>query len=298
MSDVSAALVSLVMPVWNPNASWLTEAVASALGQRGCNVELVVVDNGNEASVGELLARLQDPRIRIVRVEHGGVSCARNAGMSVARGQFVRFVDCDDVLDLDSTSRLLALGDPATIAYGATEYCDESLRPYKTVTCTMNGTIGERALTDFTVMLPTILFPRRVLELAGSWDETLTICEDWDFVLRALEHAPVRGETKVALRYRRHGTSAVGRASIDLAERSAERVVAKYVARHPEQRDSPSVRRAHAIRLTDAGSRYLNAGQRREAASRFVRSLRVDFPYAAGSIASIVARRIVASTRS
>ena len=291
MTD-TGPLVSLVMPVWNPNASWLEEAVRSALGQRGCNIELVVVDNGNDASVAKRLALIADARVRVIRIEHGGVSRARNAGMSAARGDFVRFVDCDDVLDTDSTQRLLSLGDAGTISYGATEYCDAELRPYKTVTCTLTGKIGDRALTEFTVMLPTILFPRRIIELAGPWDESLTICEDWDFVLRALDHAPVRGETQVALRYRRHSTSAVGRASLELSERSAERVVTKYVARHPEQRDSAAVRRAHAIRLIEAGARYLAAGQRRNAVTRFVRALRIDFPHSARAVGATLARRV------
>ena len=128
------------------------------------------------------------------------------------------------------------------------------------------------------------------MELAGGWDEPLTMCEDWDFVLRALDHAPVRGDTHVALRYRRHGTSAVGRASIELSERSSERVVTKYVERHPEHRNSPAVRRAHAIRLMEAGARYAAAGQRSKALARFIRSLRIDFSFSARAIASMLAR--------
>ena len=94
--------------------------------------------------------------------------------------------------------------DGLTITYGATEYCDAEMRPYKIVTCALQGSIIEHALTDFTVTLPAILFPRRVVDLVGAWDETMTMCEDWDFVARALEHAPVRGRRRV--RYR-EGTS-------------------------------------------------------------------------------------------
>ena len=285
------------MPVWRPRPEWLREAVASALGQRGCSIELIVVDNGNDAPVSDQLTALTDARARTIRIEQAGVSRARNVGMAEAHGAFVRFIDCDDVLEPDSTRRLLDLGpDGLTITYGATEYCDAEMRPYKIVTCALQGSIVEHALTDFTVTLQAILFPRQVVDLVGAWDETMTMCEDWDFVARALEHAPVRGDTQVAIRYRRHATSAVGRASIDLSERSAARVIERYVARHPEHRESPWVRRAHAVRLTVAGERYLRAGRGAAALSRFATGLRADPAYTLRVISGIVRREVRART--
>jgi glycosyltransferase involved in cell wall biosynthesis len=286
-------LVSLIMPVWNPRPDWLHAAIESALAQRGCAIELIVVDNGNDTPVATLLAGVRDPRLRIIRTQHGGVSAARNAGMAEARGDFLRFLDCDDVFEPDSTRRLLALStDDLTIAYGATAYCDAELRPYKTVVCALEGSIVTRGLTDFTVALPSLLFPRRVVDLAGAWDESMTICEDWDFVQRALEHARVRGEPAVASHYRRHSTSSVGTASIDVAERSAARVVANYVARHPDERDASHVRRATAMRLTSAGDRYLQSGERGRALSRFVEALRADPGYASREVLRILKREI------
>ena len=286
-------LVSLVMPAWRPQREWLREAVASCLAQRDCAIELIVVDNGNPTPVADMLADVVDARLRFVRIPHGGVSRARNVGVAEARGTHLRFIDCDDVVDQGSTRRLLDLSiDDLTVAYGATEYCDVTLTPYKTVTCTLEGVIPAEALTEFTVTLPSLLFPRRAVDLAGSWDEDMTICEDWDFVQRVLEHARVRGETRVASRYRRHATSAVGTATIDLADRSAARVIDKYVERHPEQRRSPHVRRAHAIRLVSAGDRYLRIGDRRSAFTRFVAAGRMDAAYTARAVSGIIAREL------
>jgi hypothetical protein len=213
--------------------------------------------------------------------------------MDDARGDYLRFLDSDDVFEPDSTRRLLALStDDATVAYGATEYCDVNMRPYKIVTCSLAGSIVTRGLIDFTVALPSLLFPRRVIELAGRWDENMTICEDWDFVQRALEHARVNGEPVIASHYRRHTTSAVGGASIDLAERSAARVVEKYLARHPDERRSPHVRRATAMRLTSAGDRYLQSGARGRALARFAAALRADPAYSVRIVTGILAREI------
>jgi len=178
-----------VMPVWRPRREWLRAAVASALGQRRCAIELIVIDNGNDVLVADELADVNDDRL-------GGVSRARNAGLAAARGTHVRFLDCDDVFEPDSTALLLPLAtDDATVAYGATAYCDADLSPYKTLVCKLHGVLGTRALNEFTVTLPSLLFPRRVVELACPWDEELAMCEDWDFVLRALEHARTIGDT-------------------------------------------------------------------------------------------------------
>ena len=290
---MSADIVaSLVMPVWRPRADWLRVAVQSALDEHRCAIELIIVDNGNESSVADLIADIVDPRVRMISITHGGVSRARNAGMALARGQFIRFVDCDDALTPNSTSHLLLHADDLTIAYGATEYCDAELRPYKTVVCALHGHIAAAALTSFSVTLPALLFPRKAIELAGEWDESMTICEDWDFVQRVLEHAAVRGDARVAIKYRRHATSAVGQASIELSERSAERVVVNYLQRHPDQRNSRHIRRAHAMRLTEAGDRYLQTGNRSAALSRFRRALRHDPAYTVRAVSSLLAREI------
>src|SRR5882724_2135748 len=126
-----APLVSLIMPVWRPRPKWLAQAVNSALGQRGCCIELILVDDGCPESIASLLSWVRDERLRILRIEHGGTSRARNAGMAASRGSHLRFIDCDDVIDPDSTARLLRLigSDDNVIAYGATIVCDEQLRP-------------------------------------------------------------------------------------------------------------------------------------------------------------------------
>jgi hypothetical protein len=298
MPNVAAAerdrpRVSLVMPVWRTRPDWLHEAVDSALAQRGVDFELIVVDDGNDVPMSHVLGDVDDRRLSIVRISHGGVSRARNAGLARARGDFVRFVDSDDVIDPDSTERLLRLaGGDGSIGYGATEYCDAEMRPYRLVVCSLEGFIAPQALTSFTVMLPSILFPRGVIERVGPWDETLSVCEDWDFVQRALEHAPVRGEQRVATRYRRHASSSTGTAALETIEAGSARVVERYVQRHPDQRDSPHVRRAHAMRLTTLGERYLQSSAVGPALARFAGALTVDAGWAAREIVSIVRRDV------
>jgi glycosyltransferase involved in cell wall biosynthesis len=256
-------IVSLVMSAWKPRSDWFREAVASALDQEDCEIELIVVDDGSPTPVSDLLTDVEDPRLRVVRVEHGGISHTRNAGIRAARGGFFRFVDADDVLERRSTARLLSLAeDGGGIAYGATLVCDDELRPVGVKSSQLEGWIAEDCLLyRFDVKHMSMLFPRRVVEDVGEWEVAMQQCQDWDFVLRALEHAPVRGEQEIAAYYRRHGSSLS--ANLERALHYESRVVARYFERHPAQVGTSLEREAQAKLLMVRAKACLPMGRGR-----------------------------------
>ena len=102
----SQPLISMLMPVFDTPVSWLRAAVDSVLAQVYENWELVLIDDGSTAT--ELLGALpalaaRDRRIRLVRLEsHQGISAALNKGLDVAEGQWLTFLDHDDVLEADA----------------------------------------------------------------------------------------------------------------------------------------------------------------------------------------------------
>lgn len=220
--------------------------MAAVLDQQGCEIELIVVDDGSPAAVEDTLADIEDARLQVQRVEHRGVSEARNAGIRAARGEFLRFVDADDVLERGSTARLLRVAaDGGMIAYGDTVICDDELRPVGIKRSRLDGWIAKQCLLyRFDATHISMLFPRRVVEATGGWEPTMRQCEDWDFVLRALEHAPARSDPGIAAYRRRHHASL----SSDLAGslHHESRVVDRYFERHPEQTGTKLERAARA----------------------------------------------------
>jgi glycosyltransferase involved in cell wall biosynthesis len=285
-AEHGSPLVSLVMTVWKPRPDWFLEAVRSALGQRGCHLELVVIDDGSPDPVESLLQGIHDPRMRVVRVPHGGLSHARNAGVEAARGDRVRFIDGDDILEPESTARLLSLigSDDDVFSYGASLVCDEELRPVWKLASSRQGDVEVASLLGrFTVRPHTLMFPRRVLERTGRWDESFDAAEDWDFITRVAEHARARGERRVATYYRRHGASFTGNvaSSMERAERSARKVVDHYFQRHPGKRGTRLERLAEARLHAIAARRHLTQGQRKEALRRCRHAFRLD-PRAVG----------------
>lgn len=265
------ALVSIVIPAWKPRVDWLQAAVRTALEQRDVQLEVVLVDDGSPEPVADMLADIRDGRLRHVRVEHGGVAHARNAGIAASRGAFVRFADADDVLEPGSCARLLRLAGPEeAIAYGATAVCDEDLQPHGVKSSRLEGWIARDCLLyRFDVRHMSMLFPRAVVEAVGDWYTGLPQCEDWDYVLRALEHAPARSDARVATFYRRHPSSLTVNVARGLECESL--VIDRYFERHPEQAGTKLEREARAKLLLVRARAHAVTGISRAERLRLIR---------------------------
>lgn len=288
-------LVSLIMPARQPRPDWFRAAVQSACAQRGVNVELIVVDDGSPEPVEALLGDVDQQRVRVLRVGHGGPSHARNAGLRGARGEFIRYVDADDLLEPDSTARLTALASAApgaAIAYGATMNCDAEMRPQSVMRSALRGWIAEDCLLyRFDVRCMSMVFPRAVVDAVGEWDVSLRHCQDWDYVLRALEHAPVRDDPQIATYYRRHGGAQT--AKLAQALEFEPLVVDRYFERHPEQRGTRLERRARAQLLRVRSELGPQLGLSRGARLRLLgEAFALDRPGTAGHVAHRSARSL------
>src|SRR5262249_9614078 len=105
----TAPRVSVVIPARDA-AQWLPETIASALTQTGVSMEIIVIDDGSTDATPEIAAACGDP-VRVIRQPPSGVSAARNAGTSAARGEFIQYLDADDVLEPGTIAARVALLD-------------------------------------------------------------------------------------------------------------------------------------------------------------------------------------------
>jgi glycosyltransferase involved in cell wall biosynthesis len=249
-SEESSSLVSIILPVWNPQAGWLAEAIDSAFNESGCRIELVVVDDGSDTAPDVWLSPRDINRLRLIRAPHRGAGHARNVALEHCCGEYVRFLDADDVILPESTSRLLDLaqGDQDIVTYGSTVICDADLQPQGMVRSRLRGCIHlQTALGRFTSTIPALLIPRRVAVRAGGFDERLLVQGDWDFVLRLSEVAKFRGTREPVYLYRQHeGSLSSGTLARREAIRSTLLITQGYLARHPELHGTRTERRVRA----------------------------------------------------
>lgn len=109
-SEQGKALISVIVPVYKVE-QYLVKCVNSIRAQTYPNIEIILVDDGSPDKCGEIcdsLAR-QDQRIKVLHKENGGLSSARNAGIDVAKGEYIGFVDSDDSIEPYMYKKLLDL---------------------------------------------------------------------------------------------------------------------------------------------------------------------------------------------
>jgi glycosyltransferase involved in cell wall biosynthesis len=103
-------LISVIVPVYNVEA-YLERCIDSIIAQTYENLELVLVDDGSTDASGSICDSYvqRDARIRVLHTANGGISAARNAGIAVAKGDLIGFVDSDDWIEPDMYACLLGL---------------------------------------------------------------------------------------------------------------------------------------------------------------------------------------------
>jgi glycosyltransferase involved in cell wall biosynthesis len=213
MLSMSSApgLVSVVIPTYN-RAGLVRQAVESALAQTHAGVQIIVVDDGSTDSTLAALEPLRND-ITYVFQENRGRSAARNAGFALAKGEFLVFLDSDDLLPpqaLENQLRFLRDHPAVDIMFGDASFLtdDGSLQPMNSCSMKLKNADPQSFLSALLeknrFALHTALVRRAALDEA-PFDETLDALEDWDLWLRlALRGRVFRCHAECVAIYRRH----------------------------------------------------------------------------------------------
>ena len=103
---MTSELVSIVVPVYNVE-KYLWECLYSLKEQSYKNIEVIMVNDGSTDGSRDICEKIcEDKRFILINKKNGGLSSARNAGIDVARGEYITFVDSDDFVDQDFVQRL------------------------------------------------------------------------------------------------------------------------------------------------------------------------------------------------
>lgn len=186
-------LVSILVPCYNA-APWLAASLESALAQSWPRCEVILVDDGSTDGSLEVARKFEARGVRIFRQANAGASAARNRALREAGGDFIQFLDADDLISPGKIAAQVALlkqrppGVLATCAWGrftddpgTAKFVDEAVgRDFRgldfAVLCAGTGAM----------MHPSAwLAPRAVLDRAGPWNEALSLNDDGEYFCRA-----------------------------------------------------------------------------------------------------------------
>ncbi|MEH2111554.1 glycosyltransferase [Nostoc sp.] len=180
--------ISVIIPAYNSEKT-IKQTIQSVLNQTFTNLELIVINDGSQDSTLEVVTQFQDSRIKVFSYANAGGNVSRNRGLNHAVGEFVSFLDADDIWTPDKLrSQLKALQGNVTakVAYGWTDYIDTNgkfLLSGKRIN--LNGNIYEELLlNNFLENGSNPLICKKALIALGGFDESLNAAQDWDMWLR------------------------------------------------------------------------------------------------------------------
>jgi glycosyltransferase involved in cell wall biosynthesis len=184
--------ISVIIPAYNAERTIL-ETIKSVQQQTFQDFELIVINDGSKDRTLELLQDIQDERLKIFSYENSGVSLARNRGFSKSTGEFIAFLDADDLWTPDKLELQLAAlkqHPEAGVAYSWTCFMDvdeqgKAASFHPSPPYTFAGNVYDKLLvSDFIHSGSNTLICRSAIDSVGEFDPTCAGCADWDYWLR------------------------------------------------------------------------------------------------------------------
>lgn len=219
---ISLPSVSVIIPSYNAGR-WIKSTIDSALAQTYSNIEIIVVDDGSTDESVSIISE-NFPEVKLITQTNQGVAAARNKGIENSSGEWIAFLDADDIWlpnKIRDQFELLATDPEAKMAYSAWHvWPSQTPSPDPELLCDLqnirentdefrgpSGWIYPELLEDCYVWTSTVLAKRTLFGQIGNFDATLKIGEDYDLWLRASQSTKILRVAKPLALYRIHPTS-------------------------------------------------------------------------------------------
>jgi glycosyltransferase involved in cell wall biosynthesis len=230
-------LVSIIITCYN-QAQFLAEAIESARAQTHNNCEIIVVDDGSNDITRQVSSRFAD--VNYVYQSNLGLAAARNKGISLARGEYLNFLDADDRLlpEAVETNLTFAAQNPGyAFVYGNYIMITADGKPLSRPAAHSPDDDGYDKLLrgNYIAMHATVLYRRAVFDSIGVFNAQLKACEDYEIFLRIARRFPFRGHSVDIAEYRQHSGNMSDNGALML--KSVLTVLnwqREYVGSHPE----------------------------------------------------------------
>lgn len=208
MNQASQPLVSVVMPAHNA-ANTIAASIDSVLNQSYPQIELIVIDDESSDETRNIVARYNS-RLKLITQKKSGAPAARNRGVHEASGEWIAFLDADDLWTENKIQRQLELC--GNDSWSHTDYIFFGNNQNDQVRCSdvspkFGGDVLEYLLVENFLGTSTIMIRKSVFINSGGFDETLQSIQDWDLWLRVAQFHPLGYAAEVLGQYRIHNQS-------------------------------------------------------------------------------------------
>ena len=208
-------LVSVIIPCYNAE-NWILEALES-VSQQDINhdmMEIIVVDDGSTDNSADR-AKEKYPWIKLITTQNQGASAARNTGTKESKGEFIQYLDADDLLAPGKIRKQLDIINESEvdIAYGDWQRLLKNQKGIWEEKEVIKKSLNDPEIdlfTDFWHPIAAYLFRRSIVEKSGGWDDTLKVIDDPYFIMKCVfQDAKFKHSPGVAAYYRVHTRDSV-----------------------------------------------------------------------------------------
>jgi glycosyltransferase involved in cell wall biosynthesis len=182
------ALISVIIPAYNA-AQTILETLSSVQQQTFSNFEIIVINDGSTDNLLEQLSTIIDSRLNVFSYENGGLSVARNRGINHASGEYIAFLDADDLWAPDKLELQFAAlqnSPRAGVAYSWTYFMDELGQSFHGgQNATVAGNVyADLLVSNFLAHGSNPLIRRAAIDSVGEFNSAVSGAADWDYWLR------------------------------------------------------------------------------------------------------------------
>jgi glycosyltransferase involved in cell wall biosynthesis len=187
-------LITIITPCYN-SQEYLRETINSVLKQTYRNFEWILVNDGSSDKTEDIILGIEDDRIKYLYQENKGQCAASNLGLSHSKGQFIKFLDSDDLLNATHLENLVKciVDDETLVSCAWGKFYNDDVDTFRLfpekVSRNLNSLewIKTSISQRYDMMAAWIwLIPKPIIYKSGMWDETLTLNNDFDFSIRLL----------------------------------------------------------------------------------------------------------------
>jgi glycosyltransferase involved in cell wall biosynthesis len=200
--------VSVIIPAYNAMA-YLPETLDSVLKQTLTDFEVLIINDGSKDHIEQWATQITDPRVKLISQPNQGVSVARNTGIAQAQGEYVAFLDADDLWDstkLEKQVRRMEERPEVGLVYTWTILVTEKGEPTEVLVAShAEGNVWEQLLVqDMMSNCSSAMVRRSCFKTVGGFDPNLSYCEDRDMWTRIAARYPFAVIKEPLTLYRRH----------------------------------------------------------------------------------------------
>ncbi len=227
----SVPKVSIVIPSYNA-MQFLPRTVDSVIKQTFQDFEIVIINDGSTDNIKEWAKTVEDKRLRLISQPNQGQSAARNEGIEQSSGQYIAFLDSDDLWapsKLEKQVQVLDCNSDVGLVYSWVSLIDENDDPLDKIwTISEEGDVWHKLIEGNIIACGSVPMIRRAcVEVVGLFEKFPFACEDWDYWLRIASHYPFKVLEEVLVYYR-HSPSSLSRYQGDALQKRLQAMEESY----------------------------------------------------------------------